>query len=39
VLKTKNDLFREWLKIFGRAVQERYERLTGITVARKRSVE
>jgi len=39
VLKTKNDMFREWMKIFGAAVRDRYDRLVGIATSRERSIE
>lgn len=39
VLKTKNDLFREWLKMFGTAVRERYDRLLGIATSRESSID
>ena len=39
VLKTKNTLFREWMKLFKDAVKERYERLYELITAREKSVE
>lgn len=39
VLKNKNDLFREWMRNFGGVVKDRYARLTGIAVARQKSVD
>ncbi len=39
VLKTKHDLFREWLKLFSDAVRERYTRLSELVAAREMSVK
>jgi hypothetical protein len=39
VLKTKNTLFREWMKLFGNTVKERYEMLAGLVAARERSIK
>jgi len=39
ILMTKNKLFREWMKLFGDAVRERYERLSGLVASRDRSIE
>ena len=39
ILMTKNRLFREWMKLFGDAVRERYERLSGLVASRDRSIE
>ena len=39
VLKTKHDLFREWLKLFSDAVRERYTRLSELVAARETSVK
>jgi len=39
VLKSKNTLFREWLKLFGQTVRDRYEMLLGLVAARKKSIE
>jgi len=39
VLKTKNTLFREWMKLFGKTVRERYETLQGLSMAREKSIK
>jgi hypothetical protein len=39
VLKTKNTLFREWLKLFGDTVKDRYEMLQGLVMAREKSIK
>jgi len=39
VLKTKNTLFREWMKLFGTTVRERYEMLQGLVMARDKSIK
>jgi hypothetical protein len=38
VLKTKNELFREWKKLFTSVVKERYARLQNLANARKESI-
>ncbi|MEM5814319.1 MAG: hypothetical protein QXD77_00705 [Candidatus Aenigmatarchaeota archaeon] len=39
VLKTKNTLFREWLKLFGGTVKDRYETLQSLVMAREKSIK
>jgi len=39
VLKTKNTLFREWLKLFGDTVKERYQMLQSLVAAREKSIK
>lgn len=39
VLKTKNTLFREWMKLFGTTVKERFETLHGLSAAREKSIK
>ncbi|MBL7206264.1 MAG: hypothetical protein ISS36_01555 [Candidatus Aenigmarchaeota archaeon] len=39
VLKTKNDLFKEWKALFFPTVKERYARIQTLVEARKRSVD
>lgn len=39
VLKTKNELYREWKKLFFPVVKERYARIRNLANARKKSVD
>ena len=39
VLKTKNTLFREWMKLFGGTVKDRYEMLQSLVMAREKSIK
>lgn len=39
VLKTKNELFREWKKSFLPVVKERYARIENMVLARKKSID
>lgn len=39
ILKTKNELFREWKKLFLPTVKERYARIDNMTRARKTSID
>jgi hypothetical protein len=39
VLKTKNELYREWKKMFFPVVKERYARIQNMVNARKKSIE
>ena len=38
ILKTKNDLYKEWRKMFKEAAMERYERLIGLMAAREKTI-
>ena len=39
ILKTKNNLYLEWKRMFGEAVKERYENMNTLAIARKRSID
>ncbi len=39
ILKTKNNLYQEWKRMFGEAIKERYENLNVLAEARKKSIE
>ncbi len=39
ILKTKNQLYREWKNLFGTAARERYQTLLNLVESRKKSVE
>jgi len=39
VLKTKNELYKEWKKLFEPTVRERYARIKNLAEARKKSIE
>lgn len=39
ILKTKNDLYKEWKTMFGEAAKERYSRLVGLMTAREKTID